>query len=65
MTEEPSNEFRVELHQNVPLPSPAPAPMAMPVRSLDAPGGVGADRGVVPLRRGSKAQTLPDAVSRR
>jgi hypothetical protein len=38
MTEEPSNEFRVELHQNVPLPSPAPAPMAMPVRSLDAPG---------------------------
>jgi hypothetical protein len=38
MTEEPSNEFRVELHRNVPLSSPAAAPMAMPVRPLDAPG---------------------------
>ncbi len=37
MTEEPPNEFRVELHQSVPLPSPAAAPMAMPVRSLEAP----------------------------
>ena len=36
MTDEPSNEFRAELHQNVPLPSPAAAPMSMPVRSLDA-----------------------------
>lgn len=40
MTEEPSNEFRVELHRNVPLSSPAAAPMTMPVRSLDAPGAL-------------------------
>jgi hypothetical protein len=38
MSDEPSNEFRAELHQNVPLSSPAAAPMAMPARSLDAPG---------------------------
>jgi hypothetical protein len=40
MTDEPSNEFRVELHQSVPLPSPAAAPMTMPVRSLDAPAAL-------------------------
>jgi hypothetical protein len=40
MTDEPSNEFRAELHQNVPLPSPAAAPMTMPVRSLDAPAAL-------------------------
>ena len=40
MADEPSNEFRAELHQSVPLPSPAAAPMTMPVRSLDAPAAL-------------------------
>jgi hypothetical protein len=40
MADEPANEFRAELHQNVPLASPAAAPMAMPVRSLDAPAAL-------------------------